>query len=97
MPNVTVNHVMADGLSNFGPLNVTLRTPQSHYYIFRNGVHLALHHPSLVTLNRFMLLAKLVGRLLAYRIFARPRGSNLRAVSVGLINGTFGRLWGVDL
>ncbi|MES2846887.1 MAG: glycosyltransferase family 2 protein [Pseudomonadota bacterium] len=97
IPDVEVIHQLGDSAMSIGPLTVTLRTPQSHYYIVRNGIHLALRHPRLGASHRLMLLAKLVGHVLAYPTLARPRISNLRAVSLGLIHGISGRLGRFDL
>jgi len=71
--------------------SVAERSPQRHYFLFRNGCWLVLHG-ALPLRWKLLESKRLATAFAAFALFARPRGAQIGAMARGALDGLRGRM-----
>lgn len=92
VPDIIIEHElgMRSKLNKLRPINI--RTPDRHYYIVRNCLHLAIRSNSIDVFIRLWLISKIPLYIIFFVALSENKGSHLMAVSQGLWHGLQGRL-----
>ena len=90
--DLEVSHRLGDRAARLGPWRVAVRSPARHYYMTRNGIHLALRSPYLPLPDRGLLLVKSLRFILLYPLLCDDKLLNLRSALRGLLDALRGRL-----
>jgi len=94
--NVLIEHNLGDGVIKVGNREITTRSPIRHYYMARNGFHLAWHCPYLDFRHKLILVYSSVRLVAGFSIFVKPRVTNLRMTVLGFYHSLIGRLGRLD-
>ena len=95
--DVVMTHNLGDMARNLGYRHATLRAPQRHYYITRNAFYLAFYSQNLSFIRRLVLVLRSLRYVIAFPILGSPTLANLKAVVIGVLHATLGRVGRYDL
>ena len=90
--DLEVSHRLGDRAARLGPWRVAVRSPARHYYMTRNGVHLALRSAYLPLPDRVLLFVKSLRFIFLYPLLCNDPLLNLRSAIRGFLDALMGRL-----
>lgn len=91
----TMEHALGDYHVKFLGKSLSIRSPLRHYYMVRNALWLS-GQSSIPWAWRFVLMRRGLRYLLLYGLIARPAGSHMRMMGLGVIHALRGRLGRYD-
>lgn len=90
--NIVINHTMGDRAVKVGSKKYTIRSPIRHYYIIRNGLHLAIKCNYINFWIRIRLFLNTYRYLIGFTALSKPHIQHLKYCLLGIYHGFLGRL-----